>query len=37
VQEERRVAEQLEKLRRLAADGVISADEFEAAKARILS
>ena len=37
VQERSSLADQIEKLRRLAADGVLSQEEFEAAKARILS
>lgn len=37
VQERSSLADQLEKIRRLAADGVLSQEEFEAAKTRILS
>jgi hypothetical protein len=37
VQEHEALADQLEKLRRLAADGALSQKEFEAAKARLLA
>ena len=37
MQERGSIADQIEKLRRLAADGVLSQEEFEAAKARVLS
>ena len=37
VQERSSLVDQLKKLRRLAADGALSQEEFESAKARILS